>query len=183
MRVFATTRVVVASGFAPYAVSVLLFRRAEVAAVAGGSCRQGAGRDRLRRASGWPGWATVSSCFVPGRSGGVARGLWSCAGLALAVSVRQRRQGGYRARRIGCPAMGAEAEMLPWQRDAGRRCVCRYIQRIVAPRGFITHGALPTAYNPRVATQSWSAPMQVLWSHPTHSGYACFSGWPSTRHR
>ncbi|MGL4220705.1 MAG: hypothetical protein ACRCSS_08800, partial [Shewanella sp.] len=27
--------------------------------------------------------------------------------------------GGYRARRIGCPAMGAEAEMLPGQRDAG----------------------------------------------------------------
>ena len=138
---------------------------------------------RLCLASGWPSGGRVSSSFVPGRSGGVARGLWGGAGWALAVSVRQRRQGGYRARRIGCPAMGAEAEMLPWQRDAGRRCVCRYIQRIVAPRGFITHGALPTAYNPRVATQSWSAPMQVLWSHPTHSGYACFSGWPSTRHR
>ena len=99
-------------------------------------------------------------------------------GRRPSLSDRDGR-GGYRARRIGCPAMGAEAEMLPWQRDAGRRCVCRYIQRIVAPRGFITHGALPTAYNQRVATQSWSAPMHVLWSHPTHAGYACFSGWPS----
>lgn len=56
-----------------------------------------------------------------------ARGIWrdspravGLRWLALAVSVRtETAGGGYRARRIGCPAMGAEAEMLPGQRDAG----------------------------------------------------------------
>ena len=39
--------------------------------------------------------AGLFSCvFVPVRSGGMARGLRDSAGLALAVSVKQRRQGG-----------------------------------------------------------------------------------------
>lgn len=158
----------------PYAVSVLLFRGT------GWLLWQGAPAGRAR--------VEIDCAEHPAGLVGRRFRRFSCQGDLAAgpegvdVDAGWRRpslsdrdgRGGYRARRIGCPAMGAEAEMLPWQRDAGRRCVCRYIQRIVAPRGFITHGALPTAYNPRVATQSWSAPMHVLWSHPTHSATSVF---------
>lgn len=65
---------------------------------------------RLCLASGWPSGGRVSSSFVPGRSGGVARGLWGGAGWALAVSVRQRRQGGYRRITVASAIRAIEAE-------------------------------------------------------------------------
>lgn len=55
--------------------------------------------------------AGLFSCvFVPVRSGGMARGLRDSAGLALAVSVRQRRQGGYRRITVASAIRAIEAE-------------------------------------------------------------------------
>lgn len=62
--------------------------------------------------------AGLFSCvFVPVRSGGMARGLRDSAGLALAVSVKQRRQGGWlgiiASHLIGYPVGGSGRKAPP----------------------------------------------------------------------
>lgn len=64
--------------------------------------------------------AGLFSCvFVPVRSGGMARGLRDSAGLALAVSVKQRRQGGG----LGIIASHRISSATRWEAEAAK---CRH---------------------------------------------------------
>jgi len=133
----------------PYAVSVLLFRGT------GWLLWQGAPAGRAR--------VEIDCAEHPAGLVGRRFRRFSCQGDLAAgpegvdVDAGWRRpslsdrdgRGGYRARRIGCPAMGAEAEMLLWPRGASlpmvhcQRRITRGSPRRAGLRRCMFYGRIP----------------------------------------
>lgn len=109
LHVFSTVRVVVVVVYLLYAGGVL-FRRADGGCCGGGIPRAGHGSrcDCAERPAGL--WGTVSSCFVPEGSGGIARGLWGCAGWRWPSLSDRDGRGGYRRITVASAIRAIEAE-------------------------------------------------------------------------